>query len=283
MPPTSSPATSELPRYDLDDAALTATCRDVLAAGRRRRNGFVCVGAGPDSALAQVARTLECRIFDEEYGNDAAEMAAEYGPYERASRFFVVIDVRRARPAGVVRVIHARRPEDRLKSVEDVASATPFSADDYLAVLGEPDFTSTMDIATLAIPALYRGSTSGSYQVGKLLYRSLIRHIADGRVQHVVMILDRRARRSLEYIGLPLIDVLGGPFDYLGSPESYAMRMSDADSRPTFERHSRTLVRQAGSRLVGLKPIGGIVRDLALARFTRALAHGGSVDRRIAM
>lgn len=50
--------------------------------------------------LAQVARTIECRVFDEEYGNDAQEMAVEYAAYEQRSYFFVVLDVlHRRRPA----------------------------------------------------------------------------------------------------------------------------------------------------------------------------------------
>lgn len=260
--------------------AIADVCGAVLA-GSRRRGRFRCVGTGPDTALAQVARTVECRVFDEEYGNDAREMAQEYAAYEPASYFFVVLDVRLRRPAGVMRVVHARDPRDRLKSVEDLTSCTGFTREDYLAVLGEPDLTSSIDVATLAIPAHYRGSASGSYHVGKLLYRTLNLHATHGGARHVVTILDRRARRSLEYVGAPLTDVLGRAFDYLGSPESYAMCMVVAEMAPSCARRSRELLRHAGSRLVGRRPITGLLRDVALARFTRGLAFGDGTDRHI--
>lgn len=268
-------------RYDLNDREIAAACRAISNVGRRER--FRCIGTGPTTELAQVARTVECRVFDEEYGNDAHEMTREYAPYEEGSYFFVVLDVRRRRPAGVMRIVAALHSEGRLKSVDDLVMAAGLPVSRYLTALDEVDLTSTLDIATLAILPSYRGSTSGTYQVGKLLYRAMNRHATDGAWRHIVMIVDRRARRSLEKIGAPLIDVLDCPFNYLGSPESYAVRMIVQEMSPSGELRSKELLGRVRSRLLGKRSPRGLIRDVALARYVRDLACGGQVDRHIQM
>lgn len=285
MRPTSPPAASDRIasryRYDLDESEVFDTC-ETFVATHHLRGRFHCVRTDSESALAQVARTIECQVFDREFGNDAGEMAEEYRPYERNSVSFVVLDVRSRRPAGVMRVVCASTPDDRLKSVEDLGPAVGFSTDDYLAFLGERDLTSTMDVATLGILPEYRGSASGSYRVSGLLYRALVVY-ATANAKYLVTILDRRARRSLQYIGVPLIDVLDEPFDYLGSPESHAICMAQSSIDEWRERQSARHMMSAFLRPVGRSTVRTRVTEFVVAYFARGITHGMGTDRHITL
>src|ERR1700759_5561079 len=63
---------------------------------------FIALAVRTDDPLADVARTVERQVLEESLGTDAA---AEFGPYEPDSLFFLVLDRRTAMPVGAGRVI----------------------------------------------------------------------------------------------------------------------------------------------------------------------------------
>ena len=79
--------------YDLSPDEIGRISAAALAA-RPAPGRFLSIVVSPDEPLADVGRTVERQVFEATFGNDAAVMASEYGPYEDRSRFFVVLDRR---------------------------------------------------------------------------------------------------------------------------------------------------------------------------------------------
>src|SRR5207244_12012674 len=72
---------------------------------RRPAQPFGVYLLGPEESGAELARHVERAVFLEAFGNTQELVASEYGTYEPASVFFVVLDHRRRLPAGMMRVI----------------------------------------------------------------------------------------------------------------------------------------------------------------------------------
>src|SRR5690349_17152295 len=58
-----------------------------------------------DDPAAELARAVERSVFFEFFGNTPDLLADEYGPFEPASRFLLVLDHEMMRPAGTCRLI----------------------------------------------------------------------------------------------------------------------------------------------------------------------------------
>src|SRR5262245_35122566 len=111
--------------YCLPDAALEYLTRQLLAerpAGQRR---FCCYRLSSDSPYSDIARTIECKVFDDFFGNSPDVMTEQYGPYEAQSSFLLVVDRRAQRPAGALRII-ASSPHRGLKTLEEIVNAPLF-------------------------------------------------------------------------------------------------------------------------------------------------------------
>lgn len=272
----SAPTTT---RYDLGPAATRRITAEFLAAhpGSGR---FVTAVAGPDSDLAAVGRSLERQVFEETFGNDTAVMTAEYGPYEAASLFFVVIDRRRGVPAGVARMIESHGAG--AKTIDDAPRHIGVDVATILAVHGMTG-GKVWDCATLAVLPRYRGRRS-ALLVSTMIYRTFL---VEGRrhgVRHAVSMLDRGAYRNLGLIGVPMDTLAGsGPFAYLGSAENRAVHM-DFPAIETAVRAQADRMRRAARpglrtlRRGGLRKL--LIRRVA-ATVSLRIGTGRDVDEHI--
>ena len=245
--------------YALDDAtvrARTATALDAHPSTGR----FVALAVGTDDPMADVARTLERQIFDEEFGNDADAMAAEYRPYERDSLFFVVLDRVAGLPVGTARAI-----EGGGKTLDDVPDLIGVELSTIVAMHDMYE-GKIWDFATLGVLKEYRGGKA-ALVVSSLLYRTFLKAGRRADVRHVISILDYRARRSLLLLGSPMRTLADSqPFEYLGSPSSYAQYASFPELEPGIAEQGERL-RRIGS------PFSGEIRARGLRRFiTRRIA-----------
>jgi N-acyl-L-homoserine lactone synthetase len=254
-------------RYDLDPAAVQRITTEFLAAyptGGR----FVTAVVGPDSDLAAVGRTLERQVFEETFGNDATVMAAEYGPYEASSLFFVVIDRKRGVPAGVARMI-----ESRGAGVKTVDDAPQHIGADVATILAAHGMTGekVWDCATLAVLPQYRGRRS-ALLVSTMIYRTFLVMGRRHGVRHAVSMLDRGAYRNLKLIGVPMRTLAdSGPFEYLGSAENRAVHMDFPAIEAAVREQAARMRRAARPGLAALRRDG--VRKL----LTKRVAAGVSL------
>jgi hypothetical protein len=270
------------PRYDLDRAEVRRITAAVLATLPSTPGRFVAVSAGPGEPLANVGRAVERRVFSETFGNDTGVMAAEYGPYEQQSVFFVVLDREAAEPAGVSRAIAGTGRE--MKTVVDAPAHIGVDAGAITAAHGM-DRGLVWDFATLAVLPEYRGRRS-ALEVSTLLYRTFMRAGRDAGVAHVVAMLDRGAYRNIELLGVPLQALAGsGTFSYLGSADNRAVYSEFAQILPSIAAQARRLRRPVGRfagtiRRRGLRRL--LVRQVA-ARVSERVATGRGLDERIVL
>ena len=265
--------------YDLDAAEVRRRTADALAAHPGPRRGrFHAFVVGPDHPLADVGRAVERRVFEEAFGNDAAVMSAEYGPYERNSLFFVVLDRERGVPAGVSRVIADDGP--RVKTLDDAPAHIGRSVPEITAI---HRLTGTVwDFATVAVLAEYRGRAS--LAVSSLLYRAFLLAGRRAGAQHVVAMLDRRAYRNIRLIGVPVETLAGSDaFPYLGSAENHAIHIEFPRVEPAVRAQAARLRRPFGP-ILGELPGRGLRRLVirrAAARISHRVGTGRGLDEHI--
>ncbi|ROP34398.1 hypothetical protein [Couchioplanes caeruleus] len=267
-------------RYEISPTTARWIVADFLDAHPTPRGRFVSAVVGPGTQLADVGRALERQVFERTFGNDAAVMAGEYGPYEANSIFFVVLDRRRRVPAGVARMIESTGRG--VKTIDDAPRHIGVGTADILAAHGM-DGGRVWDCATLAVLPEYRGSRS-SLIVSSLLYRTFL--VIGGRrgVRHAVAMLDRGAYRNIGMLGTPLRPLAGsGPFAYLGSPENRAVYMDFPAIAPAVAAQAAVHRRAARPGLATLRP-GGLRRMLTrrvAATVSRRVGTGQDLDRLI--
>jgi hypothetical protein len=233
------------------------------------RNRFVCYPITGSSPFADLGRTTELRVFEEVFGNDRGLMEREYGPYEHASRFFVVMDTERRQPAGVLRIIG--NSSAGLKTLRDVAGEPlRIPREDFQAFHGVEDLDRCWDVGTVAVLAEYRRSASQSRTVSLLLYRAFYLHALRHGIEHAVAIIDGHAHRGLRALGVPFVPIHGsGPFAYLDSASSTALYGHVPEFRATMEaRYRRLRIRH---------PLAWCL----LARPMRQLMRGHGIDGRL--
>jgi hypothetical protein len=182
-------------------------------------------------------------VFGDVFGNSEELLAAEYDPYEAASVFVLVIDHRRRRPAGVMRIV-IPSPAG-LKSIDDIHRIWGREHDDLVRSTGlVPGACVTWDLATLAVASDYRGATTRGLvslalwqAIGVLAYR--------GRADLLVAIIDVPVFRLLQFKLQGSFDTFDGvdARPYLDSaaslpawcrPDHWMARFAEAD--PTLYR-----------------------------------------------
>ena len=228
---------------------------------------FVCyelLGTGP---FADLGRTVELDVFGAVFGDDRAMLEAEYGPYDQASRFFVVMDQRRRRAAGVLRVIE--NSAAGLKTLRDIAGPLGLPEAAVRARHGIADLDRCWDVGTLAVRPEYRRSGTRRRTVSLLLYRALYVHAMRAGVEHVVTTMDRHAHRVLLALGVPFVPICSSePFEYMGSPCT-ALHGRVAELPTAVETRSR--------RLRARRPLAWCL----LSGPMRQLARGNGLDGRL--
>ena len=261
-------------RYDLSPARTEAAITEFLGSVPPRRSRFLTAVVGPDHPLADVARTVECTVFDDAFGNTAEVMNAEYGPYEGRSTFYLVIDRRTARPAGAGRSIAGTGTE--LKTLTDAPAHIGRSVDEILDVHDMRDAT-VWDYATVAVLPAYRGTLT----VSSMLYRTFTLDCLRHGVDHAVTLLDKRAHRNMSLLGVRMEPLAGSaPFPYLGSADTRALTSRPADYLPDIRRQSRDLLRP-GHHYTGqirARGLRALMTRLVAARVAHRIGTGRGLD-----
>jgi hypothetical protein len=238
---------------------------------------FAGLAVHTDDPMADVARNLERQVFEAAFANDATMMAAEYGPYEADSLFFLVLDRETGLPAGAGRVIDGGG-----KTLDEAPEHIGVDLSDIVRAHGLHD-GKIWDFATLAVQPEYRGSRSG-LAVSSLLYRTFLNAGRRAGVRHVVTLLDRGAYRNLVLIGAPMVMMAGSaPFAYLGSAHTRALYMPFASLEPSIAEQGRRLGRLGASfagevRARGLRRL--LIRRVA-SRVSQQIATGAGLDEHI--
>lgn len=262
-------------RYHLDPLVMSRIVSRALAEhpGTGRYAGFV---VGADDPLADVARAVEREVFEAAFGNDAAVMTTEYGPYENRSLFFVVLDRRRGVPAGAARVIEDHGV--RVKTLEDAPAYLGMPPDRIVAAHGL-DRGLVWDYATIAVRPAYR-----NVAVSTMIHRTFLAAGQRAGVVHGVAMLDRVAWRNIRLVGIPVGPLAGSePFEYLGSTENRAIYIEFAQIEPAAVRQHAAL-RRTGKPLVGELPGKGwrrIVARWVATRVAGRIATGRGVDENV--
>lgn len=169
---------------------------------------------------SKLARYVETAVFDEFFGNSVELLDAEYGPYERSTFFFCVIDHHRRRPAGMLRIILPSSTGS--KSLADLESHWHRPLDQAIAQLGDDDrLLRVWDVATIAVTHDYRRHATQGL-VSLALYQALCHSVAACRVAYVVTILDLVVLDMIQQVSHQAYHPLAGaePVSYLDSPSS---------------------------------------------------------------
>jgi hypothetical protein len=132
-----------------------------------------------DDPFSELARSVEREVFYDYFGNTPDLLEAEYGPYEGASLFFVMIDHVRRMPAGVIRIL-LPSPAG-FKSLHDITKDWGAPVDEVLERTGITlDLDSMWDIATLAVSRDYRGAaTAGLVSFGLYQGATMLASLTD--------------------------------------------------------------------------------------------------------
>lgn len=185
---------------------------------------FACFCIPGQNRHADIARTLECRVFQDFFGNDPDVMVEAYATYEASSLFLLVVDQLSLAPAGVLRVItHSRAG---FKTLNDIKSDGPrVSTDDFMRSHQVHSLSDCWDVGTLAVTKPYRGD---GHLVSSMLYGMFHRAACRAGISHAMAILDGHAYRQVtQTLAIPFVPLAGTPpFSYLGSAHSQAACVS---------------------------------------------------------
>jgi len=210
-------------RYDLgaeEVAQLTGALLDKHPTSETGR--YACYVIDGENSYSNLGRSVEAIVFESTFGNDAATMQEEYGIYEHASSFFLIVDKESRSPVGVLRVI-ANSPAG-LKTIVDIEkSPLGISLQEMTLFHGIDTLDNCWDIGTLAVVGKERGSAS-DFMVSTALYRTLYVEAVKGDVEHLISIIDQRAYESLQFLGVRFVPMVHSDyFSYLDSPKSMAV------------------------------------------------------------
>lgn len=175
----------------------------------------------PEGDIEDVARTVECRVFDQAFDEGASKMSEIYGPYESQSHFYLAVDRENKLPTGVLRVIED--DAERLMTINSLPpEATKLTPEEILAYHGVNSFDTCWDIGTVAVLPEYRQK---GVNISIQLYRSLYKDAMNHGVKHMFSIIDRKPYETMtKYLGIPFLDLADSkPFSFEGSKESVAV------------------------------------------------------------
>lgn len=228
-------------RYSLtpsqSKAALRKLARKRNVLQRRKRYGVYEINGS--LAESDVARSLECEVFFEYFGNDAEEMHREYGVYEEHSEFIVVVDHRRHIAVGVVRLI--KHSEKSLKTFVDTTDdLSPWKlSHEEIRGAHEVAYDKTWDIATIAVKRRYRSKLARRF-IRSLMLHALHRHALSVDAEHWVALLDDIHLKTFREIGIPIDTIAGSQGQpYLGSKSTTPIIVRVRDVGPGVKKKSR--------------------------------------------
>lgn len=207
--------TDQQPRTNADIRAL---CARVVGDSPTTPFGVYLFAA--DEHASALGRFVEEQVFAEAFGNSADLLEREYGAYEAATAFLVVIDHRRLLPAGAMRLITPSAAG--FKTLDEIEAVWERSLEDvylHTALTLPPE--RVWDVATLAVAPDYRGKATAGL-VSMALYRGLCRGADACGVDWWVTILDTVVLRMIQWqLRKPFTSFQGvEPMPYLGSAAS---------------------------------------------------------------
>ncbi len=173
---------------------------------------------GPDDEFTGLARAVEADVFGEVFGDEEEVLREEYGPYEPASSFILVVDHEHGEAVGAMRII--RDSPRGLKAIDDFATYPAWNVsiadiERYHGFRFDPAVTS--EVSTIAVRASYRNSASGSL-ASFALYHALYRDALIRNERRWFAVLDDVVLGLLHSLGTPFEAVCGLPSTpYLGS------------------------------------------------------------------
>lgn len=203
---------------DFNHASIRSLTAEVMDPNAVQPFGVYAFAA--DEPGAELARHVEQVVFDDAFGNSAAMLEREYGPYEGSTMFLCVVDHRRRVPAGMMRLILPSSVG--FKSLHDIETVWNRRLDDVLLqnALSLPT-GEVCDITTLAVAKDYRGRAASGL-VTLALYQAVGTGARRWGARWFVTILDMAVLRLLQwqvhkgfnpYVGVE-------PMAYLGSASS---------------------------------------------------------------
>jgi hypothetical protein len=214
--------------YDLSDSERNKLTQELLGTKTTSScDRFTCFEIEGTDRYANIARQIEREVFQESWGNDAATMKKEYGPYDESSVFFLAIDTQAKVPAGVLRMI--RNSPAGLKTIVDLDDSikSPIApiaipADYVMRHHGINDLDRCWDGATAAIPRQYRRKLTG---VHVLIMRIVAAAAIRDNIQHFVAVLDAPVvKAARDVLGLPLVPLADTPpFTHMDAPNNQAV------------------------------------------------------------
>jgi hypothetical protein len=220
-----NPETAHVPsevNYNLDSDSRASLTADLLRNFPPQAEGQYACYALPGMGLyANLARTIELEVFDETFQNDQSYMEEQYGPYESASKFFLVVDCDASQPVGALRVI--QNSENGHKTLNDIQQPPlELSLDSVLDHHAITDLDKCWDVGTLAVLKKYRGRKTDQIP-STTLYRALYTGAVDEHIEHFVTVIDKEPYQALLLFGIPFVPMMDTDyFEYMGSPGSMA-------------------------------------------------------------
>jgi hypothetical protein len=165
-------------------------------------------------AAAELARQVEREVFAEFFGNTPELLAREYGRFEDASVFLLVLDHERAEPAGVCRIVKPSPSGN--KTVEDLERVWGLPVGRH----GQR-WDDAWDVATLAVQRRYRGRRTNGL-VSAALFQGVTMLMSRRDVRWVTATLDLVVLDLVQrQCGEPFVPFPGAePRSYLDSPLS---------------------------------------------------------------
>lgn len=210
-------------RYDLREEEVAALTRELLD-GYPTVEGvkYVCYVIDGYGHYSNLGRSVETKVFEATFGNDAGVMQEEYGPYEGTSSFILIIDRVSCSPVGALRVI--KNSSVGLKSLVDVKKPPlSISEQEMTSFHGVDSLDSCWDVGTLAV-VIEERNTASDFMVSTALYRTLYTEAVKNGIEHLISIIDQKAFENLKFLGVPFVPIVHSDyFSYLNSKKSIAV------------------------------------------------------------
>lgn len=215
-----------LPDYEIPLATVKDLSEKLIDYSRDRvplPYRFIAVEVEGTSPYANIGRYIERTVFESSFGNNASEMSQEYGPYEKASRFYLSLDRENQVPTGVLRII--QNSSAGLKSWDDAVKYFNVDIHKAQALEGLEVFEKVWDVGTIAVLPEYRRNTG---PVSILLERALYLSAMANDIRGILSIVDDKPlikmRSTWRGVGIPFQNLPGTSGQpYLGSKKSFAV------------------------------------------------------------
>ncbi len=219
-------------RYDLSPHEMGVLTSQLLSERSPTSiDQIICYRLEKGSEYENIARSIECEVFEQYFGNNAEQMHEEYGQYEDQSIFFLSIDQQTQTPAGVLRVI--KNGSKGLKTLNDLQAVVgenhpeipDLPTNKIIESHSIDDLDECWDVGTVAVRKAYRSDKNQAQEASVQLYRALYVSALQEQIKHFISIIDARPfKKMVDYLGIPFVPILDSkPFSYLGSESSYAV------------------------------------------------------------